>query len=42
MKYDETKIIDELNESVSDKDGGDDEQILINTIYTVLKIEDYE
>ena len=42
MKYDETKIVDELNESVSDKDGGDDEQILINTIYTVLKIEDYE
>ena len=42
MKYDESKIIDELNESISDKDGRKDEQILINTIYTFLKIEDYE
>ena len=42
MKYDEDKIKEELNESVSDKDGGEEEQILSNTIYTILNIAEYE
>ena len=42
MKYDEEKVKEELNESVSDKDGGEDEQILSNTIYTILNIAEYE
>ena len=42
MKYDEDKIKDELNESVSDKDGGEEEQIISNTIYTILNIAEYE
>ena len=42
MKYDEDRIKEELNESVSDKDGGEDEQILSNTIYTIINIAEYE
>lgn len=42
MKYEESKLIDELNESISDKDQGEDEQILPNTIYTIVDIQEYE
>ena len=42
MKYDEDKIKDELNESVSDKDTGDEEQITLNTIHTILNIVECE
>ena len=42
MKYDEEKIKDELNESISDKDNSDEEKIILNTIYTILNIVEYE
>ena len=41
MKYDEEKV-NELNEFRSDKDGGEDEQILSNTTHTILNIAEYE
>ena len=42
MKYEESKMVDELNESISDKDQPEDEQILPNTIYTIVDIQEYE
>ena len=43
MKYDESKIQEELNESISDKDGNEEEeQILHNTIYTIIDIQEYD
>ena len=42
MKLDDGKIIEELNESVSEKDDGEEEQIITNSIYTILNIEEYD
>lgn len=42
LKYDESKISEELNESLSEKEEAEDEQIVSNTIYTVLDIQEYE
>ena len=42
MKLDDGKIIEELNESVSEKDDAEEEQIITNSIYTILNIEEYD
>ena len=42
MKFDETKIVEELNESLSEKDDAEEEQIITNSIYTVLDIQEYD
>ena len=42
MKFDEGKIVEELNESLSEKDDAEEEQIITNSIYTVLDIQEYE
>ena len=42
MKYEETKIQEELNESMSDKDAGEEDQIMPNSIYTIIDIQEYE
>ena len=40
MKLDDGKIIEELNESLSEKDDAEEEQIITNSIYTILNIEE--
>ena len=42
MKLDDGKIIEELNESISEKDDAEEEQITTNSIYTILNIEEYD
>ena len=42
MKFDDSKITEELNESLSEKDDAEEEQIITNSIYTVLDIQEYE
>ena len=42
MKYEDSKLCEELNESLSDKDDAEEEQIISNCIYTVLDIQEYE
>ena len=42
MKFDDSKIVEELNESLSEKDDAEEEQIITNSIYTVLDIQEYE
>ena len=42
MKLDDGKIIEELNESLSEKDDAEEEQIITNSIYTILNIEEYD
>ena len=42
MKFDDGKIVEELNESLSEKDDAEEEQIITNSIYTVLDIQEYE
>ena len=42
MKLDDSKIIEELNESLSEKDDAEEEQITTNSIYTILNIEEYD
>ena len=42
MKLDDTKIIEELNESLSEKDDAEEEQITTNSMYTILNIEEYD
>ena len=42
MKFDEGKIVEELNESLSEKDDAEEEQIITNSIYTVLDIQEYD
>ncbi len=36
------KVKEELNEFLSDKDNGEEEQILSNTIHTILNTAEYE
>lgn len=42
MKFDESKMTVELNESISEKDQGDEEQILFNTVYSIIDIREYD
>ena len=42
MKFDDGKIVEELNESLSEKDDAEEEQIITNSIYTVLDIQEYD